>query len=186
MAKRSGRPGARRIRTIKPEILYDAKTRLLSDRDWRLFVSSFLLADDEGRFEADTHVIGPDVFGYAATEQQVDEALRRLHELDLLELWTNRGRRLGRIVGWKKHQRIDEPSPSSLPGPEEDGSRIVPRLFRDYSGNDPGLFPADRMGGDGNGRGMGDHHDSCEPRASVQKPQPAAAPGPPLNGTKGT
>lgn len=126
MADKEGRPGARRIRTLKPEILSDAKMRRLPDRDWRLFVSTILLCDDEGRFEADATVVGPDVFGYSATEKQVEEAMLRLHQLGLLELWTHGGRRLGRVCGWKRHQKIDRPSVSRLPGPFDEGSTILP------------------------------------------------------------
>ena len=43
---------AGRIRSIKPELLEDEKAAALSDAAWRLFVSSWLLADDYGCFRA--------------------------------------------------------------------------------------------------------------------------------------
>lgn len=172
MPTKRGRPGARRIRTIKPEILSDAKTRQLSDRDWRLFVSTFVLADDEGRFEADAHVVGPDVFGYAATKRQVDEALLRLHGLGLIELWTHGTRRLGRVCGWAKHQRLEKPSPSLLPASDAEGSSILPGAFADYSPNVPGKVAEGSAIIPGGWEGMG--------KEGTGRVESAAAPRPPL------
>lgn len=42
-----------RIRTLKPEILEDARTAGLSDAAFRLFVAMIVLADDHGNLRAD-------------------------------------------------------------------------------------------------------------------------------------
>ena len=53
---------AGRIRTIKPELLEDEKAAVLSDAAWRMFVSSWLLADDHGRFRAGARYLAASVW----------------------------------------------------------------------------------------------------------------------------
>ena len=53
---------AGRIRTIKPELLEDEVASSLSDSAWRLFVSSWLLADDHGNFRAGRRYLAASVW----------------------------------------------------------------------------------------------------------------------------
>ena len=50
---------AGRIRSIKPELLDDEVAAGLSDAAWRLFVSSWILADDHGCFRAGARYLAP-------------------------------------------------------------------------------------------------------------------------------
>ena len=86
---------AGRIRTIKPELLEDAKTAKLSHEAWRLFVSSILLADDYGAFRAEPGFLRGTVFW--GSEADVHQAIS---EIVTVGLWRpNRGGFLRRFSG---------------------------------------------------------------------------------------
>ncbi len=107
-----------RIRTLKPELLTDAKTARLSDTAWRMFVSALLLADDAGRLPADDVVVGGQVFpGRSFTE--ASRALVELSKASLVDLYEVRGQRYAEIRGFTKHQKIDRPSGPKFPAPSE-------------------------------------------------------------------
>ncbi len=114
---------AGRIRSIKPEILEDMKAASLTDTEWRLFVSLFLLADDHGNFRAVPEWISGQVFWIAKPDRTPTiEVLAELVRHGLVSLYTVRGQPYGSIVNWKKHQRVDKPGPPRVPGPSEASS----------------------------------------------------------------
>ena len=109
----------RRIRSIKPEILEDEKTSNLTDHEWRLFVSLWLLADDYGNFRADTRWLTSQVF-WATDNQDSREPLETLARLSVIRLYAVNGQSYGSIINWTKHQKIDHPSSPSVPGPDKE------------------------------------------------------------------
>ena len=113
-----------RIRSIKPEILEDAKTASLDSDAWRLFVSLFLVADDHGNFRATPTLIEGLVFHSRAPRESVTELLARLSNVGLILLYETNGQKYGAIANWKKHQKVDRPSSPRVPGPYDAGSVI--------------------------------------------------------------
>jgi hypothetical protein len=108
-----------RIRSIKPEILTDEKTAALSDHDWRLFVSMFVMADDYGNLRASPGFAHSQAFwGTEATVQDSRKSLERLAKLSLIRLYEVHGQQYAHIVNWDKHQKVDHPGKPICPGEE--------------------------------------------------------------------
>lgn len=101
---------ARRIRSIKPEILDDEKAAGLSSDAWRLWVSSWLLADDMGSTRGDSRRLAADAFWACPHPVDVGACLAELETAGLVRRYMVRGETYMRINGWAKHQRIDNAS----------------------------------------------------------------------------
>lgn len=111
---------ARRIRSIKPEILDDGVTAALPHLEWRLFVSLWLLADDYGNLHGHVaQVKGAALWRTGDTEDRVREALARLSADSLIQPYTVRGQDYVHILGWSKHQKVDHPGKALIPGPDQ-------------------------------------------------------------------
>lgn len=108
---------AGRIRTIKPEILEDEKTLDLSDLAWRLFVSSWVLADDQGDFRASVRSLS-----IAALGGRIEGVEGAVEELLVAGLWIAyrvRGTIYARNTNWVRHQRVDNAGKPRVPTLEE-------------------------------------------------------------------
>lgn len=111
---------ARRIRSIKPEILDDEVTASLPHLEWRLFVSLWLLADDYGNLHGHAaQVKGAALWATDDGLARVRESLARLSEAGLIGLYTVRGQSYIAIRGWAKHQKVDHPGKPIIPGPDQ-------------------------------------------------------------------
>lgn len=111
---------AGRIRTIKPEINEDATTAQLSDRAWRLFVSTWLVADDYGNLRGEpTYLHGQIFWGAFGTMDDTRAALADLVDRGLLIPYSVRGQVYITIKGWTKHQRVDKPGKPRCPGADD-------------------------------------------------------------------
>ncbi len=121
-----------RIRTIKPEVLTDAKAALLSDAAWRLWISTWLLADDAGRLPAEPIILAGQIFPSRALDE-CSRALEELARVGLLRLYQVNGDRYAEIPAWSKHQKIDRPSGPKFPAPcgEFDEPSTSPRRAPD-------------------------------------------------------
>lgn len=117
-----------RIRTIKPEVLEDEIAAGLSDAAWRVWVSSWVLADDHGRFRAGARLLAAAVW---QDTSRADDATRALAELAAVGLVTvyqdGSGQRYAQIKpkGWSEHQRIDKPSKPRVLGPNDSGALVI-------------------------------------------------------------
>lgn len=110
-----------RIRSIKPEILDDHKASKLSDAAWRLWVSTWVVADDKGRLPGDLDFLRARVF-WGDASRTLDECSRALDEcsrVGLMTVYEVEGERFVEISGFTRHQKIDKPSPPKFPGPEQ-------------------------------------------------------------------
>jgi hypothetical protein len=118
-----------RIRTIKPEILEDAKTANLTHEAWRLFVSMIALADDHGGLRGDPAWLDGQVFWGSPVSgglPGLDDALEELATVNLVSLYEVRGQRYAQITNWNKHQKVDHPSKPRLPRFDDPEARPVP------------------------------------------------------------
>lgn len=121
-----------RIRTLKPEILDDARTAELTDAQWRLFVSLILLADDHGNLHGDPRRVESAVFWASRdTREDVASMLCALASASLIVRYTVRGQLYVHLSGWSKHQRIDRPSKPRVPQPCEADSETLASDSRD-------------------------------------------------------
>lgn len=113
---------AGRIRSIKPELLTDAKAVRLSDTAWRCWVSCWLLADDTGRLPGDPAIVGGQVFPLKPVK--ADAAIVELIQTGLVTGYSVRGEPYLQITGFAKHQKINRPSGPKFPSPA-DGDCIL-------------------------------------------------------------
>src|SRR6188474_138020 len=111
---------AGRIRSIKPEILDDSKCAALTHLEFRLFVGSWLIADDYGNLRGDPDYIrGQIVWGASESRETVAKALETLAGVTLLVPYAVRGQPYLHIAGWDKHQKLDRPGKARMPGRDE-------------------------------------------------------------------
>lgn len=107
-----------RIRSIKPEVLEDELAAGLSDAAWRLWVSSWVLADDHGNFRAGDRYLAANV--WQDTGRDVAEARQELIDRGFISPYAVDGQRYAHINGWSKHQRVDNAGKPRVPPPEHD------------------------------------------------------------------
>jgi len=110
-----------RIRTIKPEFWIDEAVAELSVAARLLWIGTWTLADDEGILRWTPEYIKSQLFPYDAdlTTKKVGALMKELEQGDLIFPYTS-GRinqRLGLVIRFQKHQRINRPQPSKLPPP---------------------------------------------------------------------
>jgi hypothetical protein len=103
-----------RIRSIKPELLEDEKVARLTHLEYRVFVSSFLLADDYGNFRAAPERIHGSVL-WAHPREGLAKALERLAIVGLLVFYMVADQLYVHIAGWEKHQKVDHPGKPLCP-----------------------------------------------------------------------
>ncbi len=119
---------AGRIRTIKPELLEDEKAAELSDAAWRLFVSSWLLADDHGRFRAGGRYLAASVWQDTTKTQKAEKARDELRDAGRINVYEIGGDTYAEVPTWARHQRIDNAGKERIPPPPSATRREIPRL----------------------------------------------------------
>lgn len=109
-----------RIRTIKPEFPQSESIGRLS-RDARLlFVQLWTLADDAGRTRAASRLLASLLYPYDDDAPSLlDEWLTELEREGCILRYAVEGTAYLQIRNWEKHQKIDRPTPSRLPGFDE-------------------------------------------------------------------
>lgn len=109
-----------RIRTIKPEFPQSESMGRIS-RDARLtFLMLLTIVDDVGRTRAASRMLASILFPYDDDAPGlIDGWLAELVGEHCITLYEVDGTHYLQIINWKKHQKIDHPSPSKLPGPSD-------------------------------------------------------------------
>ena len=120
-----------RIRTIKPEF-WQSETMASIPKDSRLLAIALLnYADDEGFFFAVPQVIQGALFPFDEDSTSIRRGLDELSRIGFCSLGkTTEGKRIGRIVNFLDHQRIDRPQASKIAGLE-----VVWGAFDEHSTN---------------------------------------------------
>lgn len=106
-----------RIRTIKPEFWTDEKLSALPESVHMLAAALLNYADDEGYFNANATLVKAACCPLREPSVSIHGALSDLSVIDYLRLGEGTdGRCYGWVVGFKKHQRVNRPSPSRIKG----------------------------------------------------------------------
>lgn len=104
-----------RIRTIKPSFWKNQKLATLSKADRLLAVALLNYTDDEGYFSAHEALIRGECFPFDEDAKEIRRGIVELSKIGFIRLgMTIEGEKVGHIVGFSEHQRIDRPSPSKL------------------------------------------------------------------------
>ena len=105
-----------RIRTIKPETPRDAKLARLPREARYTFWMLITQADDEGFFPANPRTLLGLIYPHDTdiSERMLSSELDALRGVGRLESFDTEDGPIGRIVNFKKHQKIDHPSKSYL------------------------------------------------------------------------
>lgn len=122
-----------RIRSIKPEILTDRKAAKLSHAAWRLWVSCWVQADDEGRLPADPDQLRARVFWGCPAD--IIECLTELQTARLIKPYTVNGDIYIAILNFRKHQKINRPSGAKYPEPEGEHSFLSEPSLNAHGGD---------------------------------------------------
>lgn len=130
-----------RIRTIKPEFPVSRTIGNLS-RDARLlFISLWTIVDDSGRFHAHPRVLTGALYPYDVDALELLPGwLAELEREGCIEQYQVGGTPYLVITNWSKHQKIDRPSKSRFPHPDDDSrdTREPSRDSREPSSTDLG------------------------------------------------
>lgn len=110
-----------RIRTLKPELWQSRSVGKLSFRDRLLFLGLITMADDAGRLAVVPRAIAGHVFPYddAVKAQTVLIGIAELQKHDLVRCYEVDGDTYLWLPNWRKHQRINRVTPSTLPPPPD-------------------------------------------------------------------
>lgn len=109
-----------RIRSLKPECWQDERVGALGRAARLLFIGLITLADDEGRLRAQPSMLIGSLFPW--DEVGPRELAKWLDEIvaeGLIVRYQDEGRPYVAFRNWKRHQRINRPSPSLLPPPPD-------------------------------------------------------------------
>lgn len=114
-----------RIRTIKPEFPQSESMGNVS-RDARLcFVLMWTIADDSGRLRGNSRMLASLLFPYDDDAPAlIGGWLDELEQEGCITRYVVEGATYIEVAKWLSHQKIDRPTPSKLPSPDE-GSRIL-------------------------------------------------------------
>lgn len=120
-----------RIRTIKPEFPQSESIGRISRFARLLFILLWTIADDAGRTRAASRMLASLLYPYDDDAPELIEAwLQELEREGCIFRYEVEGTTYLEVKNWKKHQKIDRPTPSRLPGLEE-GSLLTREASRE-------------------------------------------------------
>jgi hypothetical protein len=154
-----------RIRTIKPEFWSHPVMGRLPEPTQLLALAILSHADDFGYFLADPSIVRGACQPFREDLASIREDLARLSEAGWIEVSEHPEQgKIGRVVNWERHQRVDHPSASKLAGYFNRETLAKPsRETRAGTGNrEQGISNTPPVG----------------PQPPANTPQPAAGPAP--------
>lgn len=115
-----------RIRTIKPEFPQSESMGAVS-RDARLlFIMLFTLADDEGRLRGNSRMLASLLFPYDIDAPKlIDKWVAELVTQKCIVRYQIEDSTYIEICKWLNHQKIDKPSKSKIPPPNDDSREFA-------------------------------------------------------------
>ncbi|GAA4221448.1 hypothetical protein FHR32_005091 [Streptosporangium album] len=115
-----------RIRSIKPEFFTSLSIASLDLPTRLTFIGLWTHCDDEGRCVDEARLIKAALWPLDdRTAADIEKDLGALSESSLIARYEVGGRRYLAVCGWDEHQRINRPTKSKLPAPEEADSAPV-------------------------------------------------------------
>lgn len=151
-----------RIRTIKPEFFTSLTVADLPLTARLTFIGLWTHADDAGRCVDDPRLIKAAIWPLDdRTASDVELDLKALTESSLITRYMLNRKRYIAVTGWDEHQRINRPTVSKLPAPEEGEPTPPDPVTRDNSDSlrsHPQLSEdsrQERKGKEGNREGKG-------------------------------
>lgn len=106
-----------RIRTIKPEFWRHEELSELPEATHLLAAALLNYADDHGYFNANPALIKAECSPLREPSVSIHESLTHLSSIGYIQLGKcPNGRRIGRVVAFDKHQRVNRPSESKFAG----------------------------------------------------------------------
>ncbi|MGW2130428.1 hypothetical protein [Streptomyces coelicoflavus] len=168
-----------RIRTIKPEFFTSLTIADLSFEQRLTFVGLWTYVDDEGRAIYDARLIKAAVWPLDdRTAADVENDLRALTESSLITHYVVNRRAYLAVNGWREHQRINRPTKSKHPAPDqaEQAPAPAPTSENDDSLNTHGGLtedsPQERNREQGKEQGTGNRNSSSGTAAAAPDPAP--------------
>jgi len=163
-----------RIRTIKPDFFTSLTIAELTPEQRLTFIGLWTHADDAGRCIDDARLIKAAVWPIDdRTAADIEIDLKALTELSLITRYTLNRKRYIAVTNWKEHQRINRPTDSKLPAPE-DGDPTPPDPVTRHDSDSLSTHahfsedsPQERKGKEGNREGKGN---PPTPRQSSDSP----------------
>lgn len=114
-----------RIRTIKPEFPQSESMGRVSRESRLCFILLFTLADDAGRLRGNSRMLASLLYPYDDdAKKHIDTWLTELQKEECIVRYEIDGDSYIELCQWHKHQKIDRPSASKIPPPNEQ-SRIL-------------------------------------------------------------
>lgn len=108
-----------RIRTIKPEFPQSESMGRVSRESRLCFILLFTLADDAGRLRGNSRMLASLLYPYDDdAKKHIDSWLSELHREDCITRYEAEGDQYIQLNKWLQHQKIDKPSPSKIPSPD--------------------------------------------------------------------
>ncbi|QMP84096.1 helix-turn-helix domain-containing protein [Streptomyces phage Alderaan] len=157
-----------RIRTIKPDFFTSLTIADLTIEQRLTFIGLWTHCDDQGRAVDDARLIKAALWPLDdRTAADVETDLAALSESSLIVRYTFTGKRYLAVSGWKEHQRINRPSASRLPAPDQgDSAPESPLTSGDEGSEQPHAHlsedsPQERNREQGTGKGTGNREPSA-------------------------
>ncbi|MGW0626475.1 hypothetical protein [Streptomyces sp. NPDC002758] len=151
-----------RIRTIKPEFFTSLTIADLTPEQRLTFIGLWTHVDDAGRCVDDPRLIKAAIWPLDdRTAADIEIDLKALSESSLITRYTFNRKRYLAVTNWDEHQRINRPTDSKLPPPEEGDPTPPDPVTRHDSDslNAHAHFsegsPQERKGKEGNREGKG-------------------------------
>lgn len=114
-----------RIRTIKPDFPQSESMGRISRDSRLLFILLWTVVDDSGRARGSSRMLASLLFPYDEdAHTRIEDWLQELESENCIIRYQHDGSTYLQICNWLIHQRIDKPTPSKLPPPDEH-SRII-------------------------------------------------------------
>jgi hypothetical protein len=153
-----------RIRTIKPDFFTSLTVADLTPEQRLTFIGLWTHADDAGRCVDDPRLIKAALWPLDdRTAADIEIDLKALTESSLITRYTLNRKRYLAVTNWDEHQRINRPTESKLPAPE-DGDPTPPDPLTRGNGDSPNTHaqlsegsPQERKGKEGNREGKGSY-----------------------------
>jgi hypothetical protein len=151
-----------RIRTVKPEFFTSLTIADLTPEQRLTFIGLWTHVDDAGRCVDDPRLIKAAVWPLDdRTAADIEIDLKALTESSLITRYTLNRKRYLAVTNWDEHQRINRPTPSKLPAPEQGDPTPPDPMTRDNGDSlSPHAHfsedsPQERKGKEGNREGKG-------------------------------